>query len=291
MQQEIVDSFKYIETQTNALSSDQALQLDLLKKLRQQILQDAIHGRLVSQEPNDEPSSKLLERIKTEKEKLVSDSKIKKEKPLPEIRLAEISFRVPDNWVWCRLGEICVVEMGQSPDGETYNENGMGFPLINGPVEFGGKNPFDKTVKTKYTTSPTKLCKEGDLLICVRGSTTGRTNLAAFDACIGRGVAAIRPISYEKYVHYFIVYQRHDIFNLGRGSTFPNISQENLTQMVLPLPPLSEQHRIVYKIDQLLRLCDELEQSIHQNQKYTQELLQVALKEALEPKEDKFSSK
>ncbi len=280
-QREIITKFDSLETSIRTLFSEHSRQLTLIKELRNHILQDAIHGRLVSQDLNDEPASKLLDRIKTEKEKLVRERKIKKEKPLPEIRLEEFSFGIPDNWVWCRLGDVCVVEMGQSPDGETYNELGNGFPLVNGPVEFGGKNPFDKTVKSKYTTSPTKLCKEGDLLICVRGSTTGRTNIAAFDACIGRGVAAIRPISYEVYIHYFIAFQREDIFNLGRGSTFPNISQENLTHLVLPLPPLSEQHRIVYKIDRLLKLCDELERSIQQNQKYTQELLQVALKEAL----------
>jgi type I restriction enzyme S subunit len=78
------------------------------------------------------------------------------------------------------------------PPGETYNKFGEGIPMINGPVEFS-EGPFGKTVVNQYTTAPTNLCEEGDLLLCVRGSTTGRTNIAGFKACIGRGVAAIRP--------------------------------------------------------------------------------------------------
>ncbi len=77
--------------------------------------------------------------------------------------------------------------MGQSPPGDTYNENNEGVPLINGPVEFG-PDPFSETIIGKFTTAPSKMCKKGDLLICVRGATTGRTNIAGFDACIGRGV-------------------------------------------------------------------------------------------------------
>jgi type I restriction enzyme S subunit len=77
--------------------------------------------------------------------------------------------------------------MGQSPPGETSNITGEGIPLINGPVEFT-EGPFGKTVVNQYTTAPTNLCEEGNLLLCVRGSTTGRTDIAAFRACLGRGV-------------------------------------------------------------------------------------------------------
>src|SRR5205085_4287702 len=87
----------------------------------------------------------------------------------------------------------------QSPPGDTYNTTGEGVPLINGPVEFSA-GPFGRTVVNQYTIAPTNFCEEGDLLICVRGSTTGRTNVAAFRACIGRGVAAIQPYFNDAFV-------------------------------------------------------------------------------------------
>jgi len=171
IQREIVARLSSLEESNNELLEEQSFQLDLLKKLRQQILQDAVQGKLVPHDPNDEPASVLLEHIKEEKEKLVQEKKIKKEKPLSPIKPEDIPYEIPKNWVWCRLGQICIVEMGQSPDGVTYNDIGKGYPLINGPVEFGGKNPFDRTIKSKYTTSPTKFCKKGDLLICVYNTT------------------------------------------------------------------------------------------------------------------------
>ncbi len=91
-------------------------------------------------------------------------------------------------WQAKRLGEVCEIIMGQSPD--SYNVTGE-LPLINGPVEFS-QGAFGKTIRSKFTTEPTKLCKEDGLTLCVRGSTTERMNIAGFDACIGRGVAAIR---------------------------------------------------------------------------------------------------
>src|SRR3954471_24064442 len=99
-----------------------------------------------------------------------------------------------NGWATKRLGELCEIIMGQSPPGETYNTDGEGVPLINGPVEFT-PGPFGETVVNQYTTAPSKICEVGDLLLCVRGSTTGRTNIAGFRACLGRGVAAIRPVA------------------------------------------------------------------------------------------------
>lgn len=252
-------------------------------KLRLAFLKEAFQGKLTKQ--TLESGQSLLEQIKKDKQKLIDEKSIKTEKGLPEIKSKETPHSIPSNWVWCRLGEICLIEMGQSPEGSSYNDKGKGVPLINGPVEFGGMGPFDTTVKTKWTTQPTKYCKKGDLLICVRGSTTGRTNIAAFDACIGRGVAAIRPINFAKFIHYYIQLQRVNIFGLGKGSTFPNISQENLTFLLIPLPPLKEQIKIVDKIEQLMQLCDELQYSIQQSKIENEKLLQGALRDALKKEE------
>ena len=224
--------------------------------LRQTILQLAVQGRLVRQDQEDEPAKKLVERIKKEKGRLVKEGKIKREKPLDKIKA--VPYKVPDGWQLCQLGEISEIIMGNSPPGDTYNIYGDGVPLINGPTEFS-KNPLGKTIVSQYTTQPTKFCKENDLLICVRGATTGRTNIAGFDACVGRGVAVIRSLSIQSYLNLFTLTKAQQILNMGTGSTFPSISQNDLLTIPVPLPPLAEQHRIVAKVDALMALCDALE--------------------------------
>ncbi|GAB7016339.1 restriction endonuclease subunit S [Methanogenium cariaci] len=229
-----------------------------IPKLRETILQLAVQGRLVPQNPEDEPASVLLKKIQAEKARLVKEGTIKKQKVLPPVDLDEVPYELPEGWVWTRLGDVSEIVMGNSPPGTTYNSTGNGCPLINGPVEFSF-GPFGKTIETKYTTAPTKMCRKGDLLLCVRGSTTGRTNVAGFDSCIGRGVALIRPYRYNWYIYQFVHASEKNIFEKGTGSTFPSISQKDLTDLILPLPPLAEQHRIVERVDTLMQLCDELE--------------------------------
>jgi type I restriction enzyme S subunit len=248
-----------------------------VQALRQTILQLAVKGQLVAQDPQDEHASVLLERIKAEKDRLVKEGKIRKQKKLPPISEEEVPFEVPDGWVWCRLNDICIILMGQSPKGSSYNSEGLGVPLINGPVEFG-KGPFDKTILSKWTTEPTKMCIEGDLLVCVRGATTGRTNIAGFAACIGRGVAAIRPMIFERYLHFFMLHSRHRILDLGTGTTFPSISQDDLKNLLFQLPPLDEQQRIVEKVKQLLSWCDELEATVLQKREVEDRMVRAAVR-------------
>ncbi|MCS0541173.1 restriction endonuclease subunit S [Aeromonas veronii] len=152
-------------------------------------------------------------------------------------------------WKLEKLGDVCDIIMGQSPDGKSYNSVGQGIPLINGPVEFSNGS-FGETVRSKFTTQPTKLCKEGDLILCVRGSTTGRMNIAGFDACIGRGVAAIRSKQFQPWINYFVSSKRDEIHGKGTGATFPNVSGTMLANFELLMPPLPEQQRIVAILDE-----------------------------------------
>ena len=147
---------------------------DAVLRLRQFILELAVRGKLVGRNPKDEPVSDLLKRIETEKERRIRGGQLKRQELLPQVRPNEAWFEIPATWCWVRLGTIAQVIMGQSPPGETYNKLGDGMPLINGPVEFS-EGPFGRTVVNQYTTAPTNICEEGDLLLCVRGSTTGRT--------------------------------------------------------------------------------------------------------------------
>ena len=162
---------------------------------------------------------------------------------------------IDPKWPMKPLGHIAEILMGQSPAGETYNNNGNGVPLINGPVEFGPE-PFSKTVITQYTTSPTKMCQVGDLILCVRGSTLGRMNIAGYSGCIGRGVAVIRSGSSQSWINHLVNSYRDKIFKLGVGSTFPNISSKDLADLAIPLPPVEVQGHIIKELEKEQAMVD-----------------------------------
>lgn len=211
-------------------------------KLRELILELAFKGMLLNKSANHEPAP----------DNSTARASIEKD---------EKNAGPASGWITCKLVDVAQVLMGNSPPGSSYNQQGEGMPLINGPVEFSFGH-FGKTLRTKFTTSPTKCCEENDLLLCVRGSTTGRTNISAFRACIGRGVAAIRAKIYQEYINLFIYFKRQHIYDLGTGSTFPSIAQKDIESLVIPFPPVAEQKRIVAKVDELMRNCDELEQRL-----------------------------
>ena len=231
---------------------------DAISRLRRFVLDLAVRGKLVEQDPSDEPVAELLERIATKKARLAKASKFKKGTSISPERRFEEGSPIPTTWTSVRLVEISNIVMGQSPPGLTYNTDGDGVPLINGPLEFS-EGPFGKTVPNQYTTAPTNSCNKGDFLICVRGSTTGRSNIAAFNACIGRGVAAIQPLFEDRFVRLFLWSMRERIIGMGRGIAFPSITRRQLEDLPIPLPPLAEQHRIVTEVDELMALCDRLE--------------------------------
>ena len=271
--EELAERWRLIAENFGLLYDD----VENVNKLRQAILQLAVQGKLVPQDPDDEPASVLLERIRKEKERLVKEGKIRKGKVLPPIGEEELPFAVPSGWEWVRLGDVAIVLMGQSPPGSSYNQTGEGIPLINGPVEFG-PNPFSRTLKIKYTSSPTKLCEVDDLILCVRGSTTGRINIAGYRSCIGRGVAALRAYDAQDFVNVFIHSMRQMIHDLGTGSTFPNISYNQICEILFPLPPLAEQRRIATKVDELMSLCDALEKKIERSREQSGRLLEAVVR-------------
>ena len=299
IQQKIVSKFDDVEKSNENLSSEHTHQLDLLKKLRQQILQDAVQGKLVPQDPNDEPASKLLQRIKAEKEQLIKEKKIKKSKPLPEIKPEEIPFEIPDSWVWCRLGVIIYdTEGGKSPNclNEPVNGSEWGVIKTTAVQEMLFIENENKVLPNGFIVNEHHKIIEGDVLI----TRAGPKNRVGVVCCVKNltknlilSDKTIR-IKHSKHLinseHLSSILNSHKIKSViedkmtGMADSQVNISQENMKGFPIPLPPINEQNRIVTKIEQLMSLCDDLEHSIQQNQKYTQELLQVALKEALEPK-------
>lgn len=279
-----------IESEISNSDNEFSHQLELLKKLRQQILQDAVQGKLVPQDSNDEPARVLLEKIKAEKEQLIREKKIKKEKPLPVIKPEEIPFEIPESWVWCRLGVICSkIGSGSTPKGGDYSRTGIPF--------FRSQNIYDDGLRLDDITYISNTIQHhmvgtvvhpADILLNITGGSLGRCALVPnefSEGNVSQHVCIIRPLLISNhYIHRVIQspFFQKLIFNSITGAGREGLPKYNLEQFLTPIPPFAEQKRIVDKIQQLLTLCDELEQTIKQNQNYAQQLLQVALKEALE---------
>ena len=146
-----------------------------------------------------------------------------------------------------KLADVAHVIMGQSPDGTTYNKNGVGFPLLNGPAEFGATTP----VAVQWTTAPSKIAVQGDILFCVRGNTLGRQNIADQEYVIGRGLAAIRARKDKADTDYIGLWLRHKadaLLAAGNGSTFPSVSGEFLEAQPFPEVNEREQRQIAARL-------------------------------------------
>jgi len=200
---------------------------------------------------------------------------------------------IPKDWIIEPISKNIEIVMGQSPSGETYNQN-EGVPLLNGPTEFGPTHP----TPIQYTTKPTKISKIGDVLLCVRGSTTGRLNISDQKYCIGRGLASIRGISGKtdtKWVFYQFVRLQNYIFDIasGGGSTFPNINRIFIERIELPFPSLPEQQKIAEVLSDIDVLIEKLEENIIKKQNIRQGVMQELLsgKSRLPGFEDKWENK
>ncbi len=146
------------------------------------------------------------------------------------------------------LGVVCEIIMGQAPASETYNNEGIGLPLIAGASDFGAKNPSP----TRYTTNAAKASKVGDIILCVR-ATIGDLNWSDRPYCLGRGVAGVRGnpryIS-QNFVWWALDHKKKLLNSLGRGATFKQITRSDIEQLQIPVPPLAEQRRIAAILDQ-----------------------------------------
>ncbi|MGK4061583.1 restriction endonuclease subunit S [Lactobacillus johnsonii] len=239
---------------TNSLDFD-------AQALREKILDLAMRGKLVKQDPNDEPASVLLEKIKAEKAELVKEGKIKKNKPLPEITDDEKPFDIPESWEWVRLGDAANIIMGQAPKGTTVNELGEGIEFHQGKTEF-----TDKIIgkSLKYTTSDNKIIDDKYIIMAVR-APVGDVNLLNRKISIGRGLAGIMPyVSNKEYIFYYLDSIKSYFEANSTGSTFKAINGNTIKNAPIPLPPLSEQSRIAAKIAQLFALLRKVESSTQQ---------------------------
>ncbi|WP_137226042.1 restriction endonuclease subunit S [Shewanella sp. MEBiC00475] len=168
------------------------------------------------------------------------------------------------SWPLVNLSAVCQIDMGSAPKGSTYVELDKGVPLIAGAADYGDVFPRPK----KATLEPTKLCEEGDIIICVR-ATIGDLNWADKEYCLGRGVAGLR-VHYKKldskYLWYFIASIEDELYRNSTGSTFPQINKKIIEGLQIPLPPLETQKQIaavLEKADQLRKDCQQMEQELN----------------------------
>ena len=232
------------------------------QQLKNAILQEAIEGRLVPQDPSDEPASVLLERIRKEKEQLVKEGKLKKS-ALKEIPFSEdeAPFEIPDSWEWCKLGWIGDWGAGATPakgNPDFYN-NGTIPWLRTGELNNGFVYDSEIKVTPKALEKCSlRMCEVGDVLIAMYGATIGKVAIAGIKLTTNQACCACTPYHvYNKYLLYYLMASKKTFTEMGEGGAQPNISREKIVAFPFALPPLAEQHRIVAKIEELLPKVEE----------------------------------
>ena len=249
------------------------------KQLKNSILQWAIQGKLVPQDPNDEPASVLLERIREEKARLVKEKKIKKDKnesiiyrgednsyyekflATGEVKCIdeEVPFEIPQGWEWCRMGCIGDWGAGATPakgNSEYYGGNILWLrtgELNNGVV-------YDTEIKITEKAlreCSLRLNKVGDVLIAMYGATIGKVAIAGNEMTSNQACCACTPLGvFNYYLFYYLMGSQTDFVKKGEGGAQPNISREKLISHLMPIPPLNEQYRIVEQIQRILPLIE-----------------------------------
>lgn len=205
--------------------------------LKQALLQLAVMGKLVPQDPNDEPASELLKRIQAEKVKLIAEGKINKDKPLPPITDGEQLFGLPQGWKRVRFGEIIELISGQHLNPSEYFEKPEigSIPYITGPADFGDEGP----VPTRNTRERRALSICGDILVTVKGSGVGKTNsVSQKELAISRQLMAVRPILVDvTYIEKLLITLATFFQELTVGIAIPAISREDILHSAIQIPP------------------------------------------------------
>ena len=276
-QRRIVEKIKqltpYLKKYGSVETTLSNLNLAFPDDLKKSILQYAVQGKLVPQDPADEPASVLLERIRTEKEQLIKEGKIKRDKHESVIFRRdnsyyekvdgierciddEIPFEIPDSWEWTRMGTIVTLLSGTDFKPEEYNESGNGIPYIIGASSLS-KN---QVLVTRWTETPRIIANKGDILLVCKGSGYGKSIICNVDvAHIARQIMAIKKndILDMEYIRFFLQANFDLLKSKGQG-VIPGIDRNSVLTLLLPLPPLSEQYKISTQVKQILQSISRL---------------------------------
>lgn len=262
--------------------------------LHQSVLQQAVEGKLCEQDPNDEPASVLLEKIKAEKKRLIAEKKIKKQKPMPPISAEEKPFALPKGWEWCRLGELLkYTDAGKSPACEERpaKETESGVIKTTAIQNYLFDESQNKVLDADYPVDPKMLIKDGDILI-TRAGPFNRTGIVCYvQKCKGKLILSDKTVRLNvienvnpKYIARALnasgLRKIIEEKMTGMALSQVNITQENMSYFLIPVPPFNEQNRIVLKINEVMELCDLLEHEICNAKNYALQLMESVLQKA-----------
>jgi type I restriction enzyme S subunit len=299
----LIQKIKHAKAAMAKIEVEISKQISLLANLKQAILHEAIQGKLTADwraaNRDTEPASKLLERIKEEKARLIAEKKIKKEKPLPEITPEETPFAIPEGWEWCRLGNINLEYNG----GAAFKSNHILAEGRNQVVRIGNIKPdkLDLTKRPAFISedlaqgSVTSELYPGDLLITMTGTYEKKDY--CYSVLLKNGHFEDKRLFQNQRVGCFRLSQKIEkdfiktaikneqlldpVFKSSTGAANQaNISKGALHNILIPLPPLKEQQAIVERVDALMETCRKLEDEIEQSSDHAADLLQAVLKEA-----------
>lgn len=266
-QKKLANKFKSMDKEHQFLVYEIAHQKNLLKKLRQQILQEAIEGELTAdwraQHPDVEPASKLLERIAAEKAELIKSKKIKSQKQLPKISETEKPFNLPKGWEWCQLGDICFIQYGKGLKKSETKMTGR-YPVYasNGIVGY-----YNQCLTDRRAIILGRKGSAGAIQITKNGSWT--TDVAYF----------VEELSSLDFKYMILLFKSLNLNKLSKGIK-PGLNRYEAYCLPIPISSTDEQKAIVAKVEKLLAMCDELEIQINANETHAEQLMQAVLKEA-----------
>lgn len=261
-QQRIADKVSALFAQLDAIDKAYEEYRELQQAMKAKLLELAIQGKLTDQRKEDGDAWDLFQDIQEEKQRLIAEKKIKKEKLLPEIEADEIPFEIPTNWMWVRINDLFDVARGGSPRPIkaflTEDLNGINWIKI-GDTEIGGKYIYHVKEKIKPEgLKKSRFVKNGDLLL-TNSMSYGRPYILKTDGCIHDGWLVLSPFIYSlnKEFFYYLIssqYVKREFTKTAVGAVVKNLNKDKVKFIIIPLPPLAEQQRIVAKLDELLPL-------------------------------------
>ena len=245
---------------TNSLDFD-------AQALREKILDLAMRGKLVPQDPNDEPASVLLDKIKAKKAELIKEKKIKKTKSLPPITDEEKPFDIPDSWEWVRLGDIGTVATGNTPSKRNLEFYGGNIPFVKpADIQIQEINYNTEEYLSNIGEKKGRIAYKDDILITCIGNL-GRNNVINKKVAYNQQINSISPIIVNsELIHYFMSsnFFVSSMYKWASATTLPILNKTKLSRLIIPLPSLTEQKRIIVKIAQLFALLRKVETSTQQ---------------------------
>ena len=262
---------------------------DQIKALSQTILNLAVRGKLVAQDPRDEPASELLKRIAADRLKLEKSGSIKKSKPLPKADTSDAPLDLPAGWTWARFPEVGLFGRGKSKhrprnDPILYTDGNYPFIQTGDVARSGGSIETYSDLYNDLGLAQSSMWPAGTLCITIAANIAD-SGILSFDACFPDSVVGLTAHdSFEdaRFFEYFIRTAKANLQEFAPSTAQKNINLGILVKLLIPLPPLTEQHRIVAKVDELMALCGGLETSLTTGDNTRCRLLGALLAEALE---------